>query len=66
MRARESSFRGHFALLPIRSGPQHEPERRMRWVDQQGLEAILGERAAALDIEVRRGCEVRECAHDRA
>ena len=30
----------------------------MRWVDQQGLEAILGERAAALDIEVRRGCEV--------
>jgi 2-polyprenyl-6-methoxyphenol hydroxylase-like FAD-dependent oxidoreductase len=27
-------------------------------VDQQSLEAILGERAAALDIEVRRGCEV--------
>src|SRR6476659_5163200 len=51
MRARESSFRGHFALLPIRSGPEHEPERRMHWVDQQGLEAILGERAAALDIE---------------
>src|SRR3954468_25014962 len=54
MRARESSYRGHFALLPIRSGPQHEPERRMRRVDQQGLEAILGARAAALNIKVRR------------
>jgi 2-polyprenyl-6-methoxyphenol hydroxylase-like FAD-dependent oxidoreductase len=32
----------------------------MCWVDQQGLEAILGERAAALDIEVRRGCEVTD------
>src|SRR5215212_6247702 len=32
MRARTFSFRGHFALLPIRSGPEHEPERRMRWV----------------------------------
>ncbi|MBK9714657.1 MAG: FAD-dependent monooxygenase [Kouleothrix sp.] len=58
MRARMFSFRGHFALLPIRSDAEREPERRMRWVDQQGLEAILGERAAALDIEVRRGCEV--------
>jgi 2-polyprenyl-6-methoxyphenol hydroxylase-like FAD-dependent oxidoreductase len=56
MRARESSFRGHFALFPIRSDA--EPERRMRRVDQQGLEAILGERAAALGIELRRGCEV--------
>jgi 2-polyprenyl-6-methoxyphenol hydroxylase-like FAD-dependent oxidoreductase len=56
MRARMLSSRGHFALLPIRSDA--EPERRMRWVDQQGLEAILAERAAALDIEVRRGCEV--------
>ena len=36
MRARTFSFRGHFALLPIRSDA--EPERRMRWVDQQGLE----------------------------
>src|SRR4051812_48509860 len=43
MRARMFSFRGHFALLPVRSGPEREPERRMRWVDQQGLEAILGE-----------------------
>lgn len=58
MRARMFRSRGHFALLPIRSDPEREPERRMRWVDQQGLEAILGQRAAALDIEVRRGCEV--------
>src|SRR5215213_10283977 len=58
MRARESSFRGHFALLPIRSAAEREPERRMRRVDQQGLETILGERAAALAIELRRGCEV--------
>jgi len=58
MQARTFSFRGHFALLPIRSGPEQEPERRMRWVDQPGLEAILGQRAAALGIELRRGCEV--------
>lgn len=58
MRARTFRSRGHFALIPLRSDAEHEPERRMRWVDQQGLEAILGERAAALDIEVRRGCEV--------
>ncbi|MEO5818177.1 MAG: FAD-dependent monooxygenase [Gemmatimonadaceae bacterium] len=50
--------KGHFALLPLRSGEEREPERRMRWVDQQSLEAILSERTAALDIEVRRGCEV--------
>src|SRR5215212_5421309 len=58
MRAQAYRSRGHFALLPLRSDTEREPERRMRWVDQQGLEAILGERAAALDIEVRRGCEV--------
>jgi 2-polyprenyl-6-methoxyphenol hydroxylase-like FAD-dependent oxidoreductase len=49
---------GHFAGLPLRSHAAREPERRMWWVDQQGVEAILGERAAALDIEIRRGCEV--------
>jgi 2-polyprenyl-6-methoxyphenol hydroxylase-like FAD-dependent oxidoreductase len=49
---------GHFATLPFRSDAQREPERRMVWVDQQGLEAILAARAAALDIEVQRGCEV--------
>jgi 2-polyprenyl-6-methoxyphenol hydroxylase-like FAD-dependent oxidoreductase len=57
-RAQAHRSRGHFALLPIRSDPEHEPERRMRMVDQQSLEAILGEQAAALDIAVRRGCEV--------
>jgi 2-polyprenyl-6-methoxyphenol hydroxylase-like FAD-dependent oxidoreductase len=58
MRARLTEFRGHFAFLPIRSGVGREPERRMRWVDQQDLEAILAQRVADLDIEVRRGCEV--------
>ncbi|MEP6991417.1 MAG: FAD-dependent monooxygenase [bacterium] len=57
-RAQALRSRGHFALLPLRPGTVREPERRMRWVDQQGLEAILRERAAALDMEVRRGCEV--------
>ncbi len=56
MRARLASSRGHFALLPIRSSL--EPGRRMRWVDQQGVEAILAGRAAELGIEIRRGCEV--------
>src|ERR1700712_1107883 len=37
-RARGSNFRGHFALFPIRADPEHEPERRMRMVDQQSLE----------------------------
>ncbi|HEX2909560.1 MAG TPA: FAD-dependent monooxygenase [Chloroflexia bacterium] len=62
-RAQGARFRGHFALFPIRVDPEHEPERRMRMVDQQSLEAILGERAAALDIEVRRGCEVTNIEH---
>jgi len=57
-RARMTGSAGHFALLPIRSDPARETERRMRWVDQQAVEAILGARAAALDVEVRRGCEV--------
>lgn len=57
-RAQGSNFKGHFALLPIRADPQHEPERRIRMVDQQSLEAILGEQANALGIEVRRGCKV--------
>src|SRR5262245_57080673 len=56
MRARAFQSRGNFALFPIRSAA--EPERRMCWVDQQGLETILGERVTALGIEVRCGCEV--------
>ncbi len=58
MRARLTQSRGHFALLPIRSAT--EPERRMRWVDQQSLEAVLAQRAAALGIDVRRGCEATD------
>ena len=63
-RRREQAYlsRGHFAFLPIRASEDREPERRMRWPDQQSLEAILGARAAALGIEVRRGCEVTRCA----
>jgi 2-polyprenyl-6-methoxyphenol hydroxylase-like FAD-dependent oxidoreductase len=61
-RARGARSRGHFALLPIRADPEHEPERRIRMVDQHSLEAILGEQAAALAIEIRRGCEVTSVA----
>src|SRR5215218_6913122 len=61
-RARGSRVRGHFALFPLRADPQHEPERRIRLVDQQSLEAILGAQAAALAIAVRRGCEVTSVA----
>jgi 2-polyprenyl-6-methoxyphenol hydroxylase-like FAD-dependent oxidoreductase len=57
-RAQAHKSKGHFALLPLRSNDEGGLERRMWWVDQQTLEAILSERAAALDIEVRRGCEV--------
>jgi 2-polyprenyl-6-methoxyphenol hydroxylase-like FAD-dependent oxidoreductase len=64
MRARAASFRGNFALVPIRPDPGGDPERRMRWVDQQTLEGILGARAAALGIELRRGCEVTSVEQD--
>lgn len=56
--SRMAKFSGHFAFLPIRREVQREPQRRMRAVDQQGLEAILSDRARALGIEVRRGCAV--------
>ena len=56
---------GHFALLFIPMDPQREPERRMRMVDQQSLESMLADRARALGIEVRRGCEVAGFAQDR-
>jgi 2-polyprenyl-6-methoxyphenol hydroxylase-like FAD-dependent oxidoreductase len=58
-RGPNSKFSGHFAGLPlIRREAQREPERRARMVDQQGVEAMLGDRARALGIEVRRGCEL--------
>ncbi len=59
MRDRASRFSGHFAGLPLaRKGMQGEPERRARFVDQQGLEAMLSDRARCLGIELRRGCTV--------
>lgn len=55
---------GHFAFLSIRKNAQSEPDRRPRAVDQQGLEAMLAERARALGIAVRRGCEVTAFVQD--
>jgi 2-polyprenyl-6-methoxyphenol hydroxylase-like FAD-dependent oxidoreductase len=61
MRGRSSKFSGHFAGLSlIRKDAQKEPERRSRAVDQQGLEALLADRARALGIEVRRECDVTD------
>jgi 2-polyprenyl-6-methoxyphenol hydroxylase-like FAD-dependent oxidoreductase len=59
LRGRSSKFSGHFAGLSlIRKDAQQEPERHSRAVDQQGLEALLDDRARALGIEVRRECDV--------
>ena len=52
------TYSGHFGFLFIRRDAQAEPDRRMRAVDQQGLEAMLAARADALGIDVRRGCAV--------
>ena len=63
MRGRSSKFSGHFAGLSlIRKDAQAEPERRSRAVDQQGLEALLADRARSLGIELRRECEVTHFA----
>lgn len=66
MRALALKSRGHFAGLPLPSDPECMIARRMVWVDQQGIEAILGERAAALGVEVRRECEVTGFEQDDA
>lgn len=59
LRGRGSRFSGHFGGLSlIRKDAQREPERHARLVDQQAVETMLAERARALGIEVRRGCEV--------
>jgi len=59
LRGKTSKFSGHFAgLALIRKDAQQEPERRSRPVDQQGIEAMLAERARALGIEVRRASEL--------
>ncbi|QIG99494.2 MULTISPECIES: FAD-dependent oxidoreductase [unclassified Bradyrhizobium] len=52
-------FGGHFSgIFLIDQTRQHEPDRRLRGVNQQALEKMLGERARALGIEIRRGCEL--------
>jgi 2-polyprenyl-6-methoxyphenol hydroxylase-like FAD-dependent oxidoreductase len=55
---RGSKISGHFAGLLIRMDAQREPERRPRFVSQQGVEAMLADRARSLGIEVRRACDV--------
>ena len=59
LRGPASKFSGHFAGLSlIRKDAQKEPGRRATPVDQQGVEAMLAERARSLGIEVRRACDV--------
>jgi 2-polyprenyl-6-methoxyphenol hydroxylase-like FAD-dependent oxidoreductase len=53
-----AKYSGHFALLFISREAQNEPDRRMRMADQQGLEAMLADRARDLGIDVRRECDV--------
>lgn len=58
-RGRGSKFSGHFAGLSLlRKDAQKEPQRHAHPVDQQGVEAMLAERAKALGVELRRECEV--------
>ncbi|MGF6307606.1 2-polyprenyl-6-methoxyphenol hydroxylase-like FAD-dependent oxidoreductase [Bradyrhizobium sp. i1.8.4] len=50
-------FGGHFSgIFLIDQTRQREPDRRLRGVNQQALEKMLGGRAHAL--EIRRGCEL--------
>ncbi|MEE7494091.1 FAD-dependent monooxygenase [Methylobacterium oryzae] len=57
---RGAKFSGHFGFLFIRRDAQAEPDRRMRAVDQQSLEAMLIGRAEALGIDLRRGCTLTD------
>ena len=58
-RAGGTKFSGHFAGLPlIRKDAQREPARHAHPVDQPAVEAMLGERARALGVEVRRDCDI--------
>ncbi len=63
-RGRGSKLMGHCAGLPIARLTQDEPERRSHAVDQQGLEAMLNERAHAFGIEVRRQCGITRFIQD--
>lgn len=59
VRGQGSKVVGHFAGLSLlRKDAQREPERRSHPVDQQAIEAMLGDRARAVGVEVRRGCDV--------
>jgi 2-polyprenyl-6-methoxyphenol hydroxylase-like FAD-dependent oxidoreductase len=58
--ARGGKYSGHFAGLMLRRDAQKEPDRLGAPVDQQTIEAMLSDRAQALGIEVRRGCDVTE------
>jgi 2-polyprenyl-6-methoxyphenol hydroxylase-like FAD-dependent oxidoreductase len=59
LRGRASKYSGHFGGLSlIRKDAQKDPERRPRLVRQHEVEVMLAERAHALGIEVRRGCDV--------
>lgn len=59
LRGRASKYSGHFGGLSlIRKDAQKDPERRPRLVRQHEVEVMLADRARALGIEVRRGCEV--------
>ncbi|HTV18390.1 MAG TPA: FAD-dependent monooxygenase [Polyangiaceae bacterium] len=47
---------GHFSgMFLVDQSLQRDPERHMRPIPQEALERILGERASALGVEVRRG-----------
>ena len=63
VRAGGTRFSGHFAGLPlIRKDAQKEPARHAHPADQPAVEAMLGERARALGVEVRRGCDITRIA----
>jgi 2-polyprenyl-6-methoxyphenol hydroxylase-like FAD-dependent oxidoreductase len=58
---------GHFAgLFLIDQTRQREPQRRLRGVRQLGLERMLGARAQALGIDVRRGGRLLDFSQDEA
>lgn len=62
---RGTRYSGHFAgLMLIRRAAQDEPDRLGSPIDQQTIEAMLGDRATALGIEVRRGCEVQSLTQE--
>ncbi|MGW7522522.1 FAD-dependent monooxygenase [Streptomyces sp. NPDC054783] len=71
---KRAPFVGHFGGIQVSSGPVDEQEPSLRgrgpdWyvpVPQAEVERVLGERAAELGVEVRRGVEVRGFDEDDA